>query len=31
MKYFAEQVKDIPRAAFVAALQKEGIPCDGLF
>jgi dTDP-4-amino-4,6-dideoxygalactose transaminase len=31
MKYFAEQVKDIPRAAFVAALQLEGIPCDGLF
>jgi hypothetical protein len=24
-------VKDIPRAAFVAALQTEGIPCDGLF
>jgi dTDP-4-amino-4,6-dideoxygalactose transaminase len=31
LKYFAEQVKDIPRAAFVAALQLEGIPCDGLF
>ena len=31
MKYFAELVKDIPRAAFVAALQLEGIPCDGLF
>src|ERR1700756_1106090 len=31
MKYFAAQVKDIPRAAFVAALQLEGIPCDGLF
>jgi dTDP-4-amino-4,6-dideoxygalactose transaminase len=31
MKYFSEQVKDIPRAAFVAALQLEGIPCDGLF
>src|ERR1700741_4444854 len=31
MKYFAEQVKDIPRAAFVGALQSEGIPCDGLF
>jgi dTDP-4-amino-4,6-dideoxygalactose transaminase len=31
MKYFAEQVNDIPRAAFVAALQQEGIPCDGLF
>ncbi len=31
LKYFADQVKDIPRAAFVAALQQEGIPCDGLF
>ena len=31
LKYFAEHVKDIPRAAFVAALQLEGIPCDGLF
>lgn len=31
LKYFAQQVKDIPRAAFVAALQLEGIPCDGLF
>src|SRR5216683_1747118 len=31
VKYFAEQVKDIPRAAFVVALQLEGIPCDGLF
>lgn len=31
LKYFADQVKDIPRAAFVAALQLEGIPCDGLF
>ena len=31
LKYFADQVKDIPRAAFVAALQSEGIPCDGLF
>ncbi len=31
LKYFAEKVKDIPRAAFVAALQLEGIPCDGLF
>jgi hypothetical protein len=31
LKYFPEQVKDIPRAAFVAALQQEGIPCDGLF
>jgi len=31
LKYFAEQMKDIPRAAFVAALQLEGVPCDGLF
>lgn len=31
LKYFAEQVKDIHRASFVAALQLEGIPCDGLF
>jgi dTDP-4-amino-4,6-dideoxygalactose transaminase len=31
LKYFAHQVRDIPRAAFVAALQLEGIPCDGLF
>ena len=31
LKYFAEKLKDIPRAAFVAALQLEGVPCDGLF
>lgn len=31
LKYFEEQVNSIPRAAFVAALQLEGIPCDGLF
>jgi dTDP-4-amino-4,6-dideoxygalactose transaminase len=31
LKYLVEQMKDIPRAAFVAALQLEGIPCDGLF
>src|SRR6266849_5516640 len=31
LKYFAAQAKDVPRAAFVAALQLEGIPCDGLF
>jgi dTDP-4-amino-4,6-dideoxygalactose transaminase len=31
MKYFSEKTKEIPRAAFVAALQLEGIPCDGLF
>jgi hypothetical protein len=30
-KYFADQVKDIARPSFVAALQLEGIPCDGLF
>jgi dTDP-4-amino-4,6-dideoxygalactose transaminase len=31
MKYFGEKHNGIPRAAFVAALQLEGIPCDGLF
>lgn len=31
MKYFADKVRGIPRAAFVGALQLEGIPCDGLF
>jgi len=31
LKYFEEKAKGIPRAAFVAALQLEGIPCDGLF
>jgi dTDP-4-amino-4,6-dideoxygalactose transaminase len=31
IKYFSKNAKDIPRAAFVAALQLEGIPCDGLF
>jgi dTDP-4-amino-4,6-dideoxygalactose transaminase len=31
IKYFSEKVKEIPRASFVAALQLEGIPCDGLF
>jgi len=31
LKYFSSKAKDIPRAAFVAALQLEGIPCDGLF
>ena len=31
LKFFAEKVKDIPRAAFVAALQLEGVHCDGLF
>jgi hypothetical protein len=31
LKYFSEEVREIGRAAFVAALQLEGIPCDGLF
>jgi dTDP-4-amino-4,6-dideoxygalactose transaminase len=31
IKYFTERAKDIPRAAFVAAVQLEGVPCDGLF
>jgi dTDP-4-amino-4,6-dideoxygalactose transaminase len=31
LKYFQDQAKGIPRAEFVAALQTEGIPCDGLF
>ena len=31
IKYFANQMKDIHRPAFVAALQLEGVPCDGLF
>ena len=31
LKYFTEKLKDIPRAAFVAGLQLEGVPCDGLF
>ena len=31
IKYFLERAKEIPRASFVAALQIEGIPCDGLF
>jgi dTDP-4-amino-4,6-dideoxygalactose transaminase len=31
IKYFSAKAKDIPRAAFVAAMQLEGIPCDGLF
>jgi dTDP-4-amino-4,6-dideoxygalactose transaminase len=30
LKYCAEQAKDIPRAAFVAALRREGVPCEGL-
>jgi dTDP-4-amino-4,6-dideoxygalactose transaminase len=31
VKYFSGKTGDIPRASFVAALQLEGIPCDGLF
>lgn len=31
LKYFSKRASDIPRAEFVAALQEEGIPCDGLF
>jgi len=31
LKYFSNKANGIPRAAFVAALQLEGIPCDGLF
>ena len=30
-KYHAEGFGGIPRAAFLGALQVEGIPCDGLF
>jgi len=31
LKYFSKKASGIPRAEFVAALQEEGIPCDGLF
>ena len=31
LKYFLQHASDIPRAEFVAALQEEGVPCDGLF
>ena len=31
IKYFSDKAKDIPRSAFVAAIQLEGVPCDGLF
>ncbi len=31
LKYFQIRQSGIPRAEFVAALQTEGIPCDGLF
>jgi dTDP-4-amino-4,6-dideoxygalactose transaminase len=30
-KYLPEHFDGIPRAAFLGALQMEGIPCDGLF
>jgi dTDP-4-amino-4,6-dideoxygalactose transaminase len=30
-KYLPEHFAGIPRAAFLGALQMEGIPCDGLF
>ena len=30
-KYLPEHFGGIPRAAFLAALETEGIPCDGLF
>ncbi len=31
LKYFSKKASDIPRAEVVAALQEEGVPCDGLF
>lgn len=30
-KYLPEAFRGIPRAAFLGALEMEGIPCDGLF
>lgn len=30
-KYYPDHYQGIPRAAFLGALQTEGIPCDGLF
>jgi dTDP-4-amino-4,6-dideoxygalactose transaminase len=30
-KYLPEHFQGIPRAAFLGALEVEGIPCDGLF
>jgi len=30
-KYLPEHFAGVPRAAFLGALQMEGIPCDGLF
>jgi dTDP-4-amino-4,6-dideoxygalactose transaminase len=31
LKFIEEEADGIPRAAFVGALQLEGVPCDGLF
>src|ERR1700719_3625384 len=31
LKYIAEKVREIPRASCVAAMQLEGVHCDGLF
>lgn len=30
-KYLPEHFEGVPRAAFLGALEMEGIPCDGLF
>lgn len=30
-KYLPDHFGDVPRAAFLGALEMEGIPCDGLF
>jgi dTDP-4-amino-4,6-dideoxygalactose transaminase len=30
-KYLPEYFGGVPRAAFLAALETEGVPCDGLF
>ncbi len=30
-KYLPEQLGGVPRAAFLGAIETEGIPCDGLF
>src|SRR5215472_9693386 len=31
LKYIPEHFEGVPRAAFLSALEMEGIPCDGLF
>ena len=31
LRYLSDKAKEIPRDSFVAALQLEGIPSDGLF